>query len=101
MVLIHPYSLPLLLTLAVVLTVLRRRAETPGYLARYAIPVLPTAAYVASIAAFHPVVSRHSSPGAARRGDDRRALPCRDAGLSARLRAQGSDRERGRRLFHR
>ncbi len=64
MVLIHPYSLPLLLTLAVVLTVLRRRAETPGYLARYAIPVLPTAAYVASIAAFHPVVSRHSAQGA-------------------------------------
>ncbi len=64
LVLIHPYSLPLLATLASLVTVLRRRAEALGYLGRYALPVLPPAAYAASIAAFHPIVSRHSSQGA-------------------------------------
>ena len=61
--LIHPYSLPLLFALAVVITVVRRRAEVLGFLCRYFLACAPFVLYVVLVAELHPLVSKHSFLG--------------------------------------
>ena len=63
-ILVHPYAQPLLFSLAVVLTVRRRRTEAAGDLWRYGLAALPGALYVDAIALLDPIVSRHSAHGA-------------------------------------
>ncbi len=63
MALIHPYSLPLLFALAVVVTVIRRRANAFGYLCRYFALALPFVTYVTVVSQINPLVARHSALG--------------------------------------
>ncbi len=62
--LIHPYSQPLLLALAILLIAVRRRREALGYLLRYALPLAPFAAYIAVLSVWQPLVAQHSARGA-------------------------------------
>jgi hypothetical protein len=61
--LIHPYSQPLLFTMAILLTVLRRKASALAYLFRYFLAAIPFVVYVGMVAALHPLISRHDSTG--------------------------------------
>jgi len=63
MALIHPYSLPLLFAFAIVVTVIRRRANAFGYLCRYFALALPFVTYVTVVSQINPLVARHSALG--------------------------------------
>ena len=63
LVLIHPYSQPLLFAFAVILTLQRRRAGALSCLGRYFLALLPFVLYVVLIAKFHPLISRHNIQG--------------------------------------
>jgi hypothetical protein len=64
MSLIHPYSLPLLFTLAPVVAIVRRKTRALGYLLRYFTSALPFAIYLAAVSWINPLVSKHSALGA-------------------------------------
>jgi hypothetical protein len=61
--LIHPYSLPLLFALAVVITAVRQRQQAVSYLARYFVAVLPFLTYVVVVTRLEPVLAKHSASG--------------------------------------
>jgi len=61
--LIHPYSLPLLFILALLITLVRRGAEGLGYLCRYFSVSFPSVLYLVLVTRFQSVISRHSSLG--------------------------------------
>jgi hypothetical protein len=61
--LIHPYSQPLLLAFAVIIVVVRRKADWLGYLLRFGAMLSPFLLYVVLLSIFQPVVSEHSSHG--------------------------------------
>jgi hypothetical protein len=61
--LIHPYSQPLLLGLALAIITVRKRARAPADLCRFAIPALPPALGVALVAKLHPLASQHGAKG--------------------------------------
>jgi hypothetical protein len=63
MSLLHPYSLPVLFALAMVITIVRNRANAVGYLFRYFATSLPFAIYLAVVSRINPIVSRHSVLG--------------------------------------
>ena len=63
MALMHPYSLPLLFTLAAIITIVRKRAKAVGYLFRYFAAAFPFAIYLTLVSRFHPIVARHSVLG--------------------------------------
>jgi hypothetical protein len=62
--LIHPYSQPLLVAFAVIVTLVRRRAGAGPYLGRFFGIWLPFALYVVWAVKLHPLLGRHSSLGA-------------------------------------
>jgi hypothetical protein len=62
--LVHPYSQPLLLTLAIVIIAVRHRKDWLAYLARYLAAVIPCLAYLVLVSTLQPVVARHNSNGA-------------------------------------
>jgi hypothetical protein len=62
--LIHPYSQPLLLALAIVITIARRKARAVGFLLRYCGALFPFAVYLILVAELHPLVSKHNLQGA-------------------------------------
>jgi hypothetical protein len=62
--LVHPYSQPLLLALAVIMIAARRRTEWLGYLLRYLAILTPFALYMSLLSVLQPVVVQHSSRGA-------------------------------------
>jgi hypothetical protein len=64
MALLHPYSAPLLFTLAVFIAVAREKAKAVGYLLRYFAASLPFALYPAAIARLNPILAQHSVTGA-------------------------------------
>jgi hypothetical protein len=61
--LIHPYSVPLFITLATVVTIARRRMQAAGMLCRYLAMALPPVIYLALIAKIHPLAAKHSEVG--------------------------------------
>ncbi|MGC2109389.1 MAG: hypothetical protein WA655_07715 [Candidatus Korobacteraceae bacterium] len=61
--LIHPYSQPLLLAFAVILVMLRRKADWLGYLFRFGAVLSPFLLYVVLLSVFQPVVAEHSAQG--------------------------------------
>jgi len=61
--LIHPYSQPLLFTLAILITTLRRKGFALIYLFRYFLAALPFIIYVVLVVAFNPLLSRHDYTG--------------------------------------
>jgi len=63
LVLIHPYSQPLLLALALLLIAVRRRTRGLGYLVRYLLPLAPFAGYIAALTIWQPLVAKHSASG--------------------------------------
>jgi len=64
--LIHPYSQSLLIAMAIILTVARRKSSALIYLSRYLLAALPFILYVGLVAARHPLLSMHASTGAMR-----------------------------------
>jgi len=66
MILIHPYALPLIFTLAIGVTIVRKRRQSIGYLFRYVLATLPFAIYVFLLARLNPLVARHSIVGVMR-----------------------------------
>jgi hypothetical protein len=63
MALLHPYSVPLLFTLAVFIAVAREKTKAAGYLLRYFAASLPIALYPAAVARLDPVLAQHSVTG--------------------------------------
>ncbi len=76
LVLIHPYSQPLLLAFAVLVIVVRRRVphvrpssgltwavHALGYLLRYLLPIAPFVGYIAAVSLWQPIVLQHSARG--------------------------------------
>jgi len=63
LVLIHPYSQPLLLALAVLVIAVRRRQRGLGYLVRYLLPLAPFVGYIVALTLWQPLVSKHSTSG--------------------------------------
>ena len=63
MALIHPYSQPVLLSLAVTLIVARRRSEAEGYLCRFFAAALPALLYVVFADISNGIVRAHSALG--------------------------------------
>ena len=63
LVLIHPYSQPLLAALLIAFSLLRRKADALGYLWRYFLAVLPFIFWVAATAISNPIVSLHNAIG--------------------------------------
>jgi hypothetical protein len=63
MVLVHPYSLPLLFTMAAIITVVRRKASVLGYLFRYFAAAAPFAIYMIVASRANAVVAKHSIMG--------------------------------------
>ncbi|HXY60578.1 MAG TPA: hypothetical protein VEH26_03110 [Chthoniobacterales bacterium] len=63
MVLLHPYSAPLLFTLAVFIAVAREKVKAAGYLLRYFAASLPFALYPAAVARLNPILAQHSVTG--------------------------------------
>jgi len=61
--LIHPYSQPLLFAFTVIITMLRRNSSSLIYLSRYFCAALPFVVYLALVAMWHPLVSRHDYTG--------------------------------------
>jgi hypothetical protein len=61
--LIHPYSQPLLLAFAVIITLARRKADWFPYLIRYFVTVLPFLLYIVLVSEFQPILVQHSSQG--------------------------------------
>ena len=62
LVLVHPYSQPLLFAFAVLVTALRQKRDALAYLFRYFLAAIPFVIYVGLVAA-HPLISRHDSTG--------------------------------------
>jgi hypothetical protein len=62
--LLHPYSVPLLFSLAVIITLVRRKGKAFDYLARYFATSLPFAIYTAAISWFNPILAKHGTIGA-------------------------------------
>ena len=60
---IHPYSQPVLLSLAVTLIVARRRSEAEGYLCRFFAAALPALLYVVFVDISNGIVRAHSALG--------------------------------------
>jgi hypothetical protein len=63
MILIHPYALPLLFTLAAIVTIVRKRLKSLRYLFRYFAAALPFAIYVVLVSRLNPLVAKHSVVG--------------------------------------
>jgi len=63
MALVHPYSLPLLFTMAAIITVVRRKASALGYLFRYFAAAAPFAVYMIVTSRTNVLVARHSIMG--------------------------------------
>ncbi len=61
--LIHPYSQPLLLALAVLMIAVRTRSQWLGYLLRYLAILSPFVLYIFLLSTFQPLVVQHSSHG--------------------------------------
>jgi len=61
--LIHPYSQPLLLAIAVVLIVVRVRTKWAPYLFRYLAIAAPVVLYLFLVSKYQPIVAQHSSRG--------------------------------------
>ena len=61
--LLHPYSVPLLFSLAVILALVRRKGKAFGYLASYFAVSLPFAIYPAAMSWFNPILAKHSTIG--------------------------------------
>lgn len=63
LVLLHPYSVPLLFAIAAVIIVVRRRANSMRYLGCYFATSLPFVLYVLLMSVLHPLASEHSAHG--------------------------------------
>ncbi len=63
MALLHPYSVASLFTLAVVVTVARKKMRAIGYLLRYFAVSLPFAIYPAAVSRLNPILAQHSVTG--------------------------------------
>src|SRR5581483_11002290 len=61
--LLHPYSLPLLFILTVIVATVRQGRDAFAYLWRYFAAAAPFAIYVAAIPHFQPLVAQHSVTG--------------------------------------
>jgi hypothetical protein len=61
--LLHPYSEPVVFAWAVIVTILRRRAESLQYLWRFAVAAMPPLIYVVALSVSNSVVSRHNAMG--------------------------------------
>jgi hypothetical protein len=64
MALLHPYSVPLVFTFALVVAVARKKAKAVGYLLRYFAAALPFVVYPAAVARLNPILAQHSVTGA-------------------------------------
>jgi len=62
--LLHPYSQPVLLALALIMIAVRRRTEWLPYLLRYLAILTPFVLYVLLLSILQPVFAQHSSSGA-------------------------------------
>jgi len=71
LVLVHPYSQPLLLMFALCIVLVRRRLGWLGYFLRYLSGSLPFLIYVGLVSVFQPVLAQHSSQGIMRSPDIR------------------------------
>lgn len=63
MALVHPYSLPLLFTMAAIIAVVRRKASALGYLFRYFAAAAPFAIYIIVASRTNALVAKHSIMG--------------------------------------
>jgi hypothetical protein len=63
MVLVHPYSLPLLFTMAAIIAVVRRKASALGYLFRYFAAAAPFAIYIIAASRANALVAKQSIMG--------------------------------------
>jgi hypothetical protein len=63
MALVHPYSLPLLFTMATIIAIVRRRANALGYLFRYFAAAAPFAIYLIVVSRTNALVARHNVMG--------------------------------------
>jgi len=63
MALIHPYSLPLLFALTLIVAIARRKLQASGYLLRYFAASVPFAVYVAALSRLNPLLGQHSLAG--------------------------------------
>lgn len=61
---LHPYALPLLFVLTLIVTVGRRKTECVGYLCRYFAASLPFTIYLVALTWQNPLLARHSITGA-------------------------------------
>lgn len=62
--LLHPYYLPLIFSLVLMITIARAKRASVGLLSRYFAAATPSVIYLALLSRFQPVVAQHSANGA-------------------------------------